>query len=632
MLFTRKIGKIFLGKVTPAQIVMACVLGGMLGFIPGFFLPGDVGGGFMQAPGLIFSLVLLVLVLNANLAVFGLVTLLAKLLSLAALPLTFQVGRFLLDGPTQGLFRGLINAPVLAWFGLEHYTTTGGIAVGFVTGLVFGLLLSTAVGVFRRRMATLEEGSEAYRKFAAKRWVKLLQWLLLGGGKGKKTYAELLERGKVGNPFRIAGVVVALIAVASVFVLQRFFAEPVLTQYMKSGLEQVNGATVDVGGAELDLAGGSMRVSDVAMADPNELGTDLFRAKTLLAAIDTKDLLRKRFVINSVKSSEATTGEKRLAPGRLTVKKPAPPTPPKEPGTRTIEDYIKEAEKWKERLDQAEEWFDAIFEKEEVETEESREERIEREASELGYARVAATHLIAEAPTVLLRALDLEGVRSVRLGGELLDIRGRNLSSHPSLVPEPPRLTVTSRSGNISFDAALPGGGSGVASLALGYKGLAVDDVAGQLSVGGAPPIQGGTLDLAASGTFSSRPEGVVLDLPLQVTLLDTVLRLSGAKETPVQSLTIPIGIRGPMRSPSVHLDDRALADALVAAGKAELASFVRSKLPGELQGLVDIDKKPAELVEEAKKKAEDEARKRIEEEAKKRLEGLPGIFGGKKK
>jgi hypothetical protein len=32
----RKIGKIILGKVTPFQIIAACMLGAMIGFLPGF--------------------------------------------------------------------------------------------------------------------------------------------------------------------------------------------------------------------------------------------------------------------------------------------------------------------------------------------------------------------------------------------------------------------------------------------------------------------------------------------------------------------------------------------------------------------------------------------------------------------
>jgi hypothetical protein len=51
MFLTRKIGSVLRGKATPLQVLFATVLGGMLGFVPGFFLPGDLGRRPpMQAP------------------------------------------------------------------------------------------------------------------------------------------------------------------------------------------------------------------------------------------------------------------------------------------------------------------------------------------------------------------------------------------------------------------------------------------------------------------------------------------------------------------------------------------------------------------------------------------------------
>ena len=51
MFLFRKIGSVLRGKATPMQVMFATVLGGMLGFVPGFFLPGDLGGGYF--PGIV---------------------------------------------------------------------------------------------------------------------------------------------------------------------------------------------------------------------------------------------------------------------------------------------------------------------------------------------------------------------------------------------------------------------------------------------------------------------------------------------------------------------------------------------------------------------------------------------------
>ena len=59
----RSIGKIIRGNATPLQLSMACVLGSMIGFVPGF----------VQGPGAIVVLLLLLVILNANLALAALV-------------------------------------------------------------------------------------------------------------------------------------------------------------------------------------------------------------------------------------------------------------------------------------------------------------------------------------------------------------------------------------------------------------------------------------------------------------------------------------------------------------------------------------------------------------------------------
>ena len=127
-------------------------------------------------------------------------------------------------------------------------------------------------------------------------------------------------------------------------------------------------------------------------------------------------------------------------------------------------------------------------------------------------------------------------------------------------------------------------------------------------------------------GAFEFRGEqGLWLDLPLKVALRNTTLDIKGMEPTKIDKLELPLGLRGPLSAPRIRLDDSkladALADALVAAGKAELANQVRKQVPDDLKGTVDavISGKP----EEAAKKAAADA-------LKKNLPG--GLFGKKKK
>lgn len=666
MFLLRKIGSMLRGNATPLQVMLATVFGGLLGFIPGVFLPGDLGGGLLQAPGLILLLLCCVLVLNANLGVFGLVVLLAKATSFLLLPVSYAIGRWMLDGPLQGMFAGLVNGKVTAWFGLEYYATTGGLVTGLLFGVLCGVLLNRSLRALRAHMAGLEQNSERYQKYASKKWVRLLTWLFLGSGKGKASWQDLATQKKVGMPIRIVGVLMAAVLIASVWVFQSWFSTPILTRTVQGALQSMNGATVDLRAARLGLGDGQLLLDGLAIADKKALDKDLLAADVVTATIDTGELLRKRFVIDEVKATNARGGTVRAVPGIVIPGEPAPPEPPAPAGTKTIEDWLADFEVWKGRLAQAQEWIEAIMGGDDTgvpKTPEQREtERIEQE--KVGLARVVATHLLEATPRIVIRRIDIEGI-GYSIGGKAdkFDLRARFLSDAPSLVDEALSFDLKSQSDTMALGLLRPGRSAkgadmGKLGFQFGMKNVAVDSIFGQLKVGGTAPVRGGTMDLAMNGAFGrSAGSGLAIDVPLQVTMKDTTFALSGSAATKVDSLLLPIGLRGPLTKPAVSLDDKVLQDALLAAGQKELANFVQGqagKLLGgvapQLQGLVDPGKsvgenadalkakaeaEAARLAEEAKKKAEEEAKKKLLDEAKKKLPGgLQGLIpgGGDKK
>jgi uncharacterized protein (TIGR03546 family) len=574
----RGIGKLLRGRATPLQIILAAALGGMIGFLPGF----------SQAAGLTVALLLLLVLLNANLFVAGIIGLVAKLISLLALPLSFEVGRWLLDGPAQSLFKRMINAPVLALFGFEYYATTGGLALGLIFGLICGFALVIVINSFRRKMAQVEEGSALYQKYASKRWVRVASWALVGKGKGRKSYAELLDK-RFGNPIRPLGAVFAVLVAALLWVGYQFFSGPIVTAALRCGLERANGATVDLDAAELDLKQGRMTITGLAMADPNDLSTDLIRASKVEADISGVDLLRKRIAMDRVELTGSSTGDPRTVPGRL-VRTPPTPTPdtnapPKLPDEKQIEEYIDQAKAWKQRLAQVRQWLEKLSGpagQEQADTSETLEERLRREADQLGFARVRATHLIDGAPTLAIYELLAADLKSRDLPDETITIRGENLSTHPHLLGKAPRIEFQTSKGTIAALASLaavadPGG---VNQISLHYRGLDTDSVAQHLTVGGHQPIRGGTMDLALDGRWSR--DGI--DLPLNVTLHDPTLEFAGGKPTKVDQLSLPIGLRGPIDNPRIRIDNELLADALVKAGAGELARRVQGEVDERLQ------------------------------------------------
>ena len=375
----------------------------------------------------------------------------------------------------------------------------------------------------------------------------------------------------------------------------------------------------------------------------------------VVATIDTGELLRKRLVIDEVRATNARAGTGRARHGVLTPQAPQPAPEPAPAGTSTIEDYLKDFEQYKERLQQIAGWIEGMMPGPKVPPtpeQQAEQRRIEEQA---GYAKVVAHHLLEDAPRILIRKIDIEGITFAWNGkDDAFDLRVRNLSDAPALVADAASFQLKAKSDALLIGLTGRTLGSAATGLQFAWKQIPVDSVFGQLKLGGAPPLRGGTLDLSLNGALGGG--GAVartIDLPLQVTMKDTLFALAGSKETAVKELLLPIGLRGPLVRPSVSLDDKVLQDALLKAGQAELANFVQGqagKLLGgtPLSGVIDANKSVGENVDAAKAKAEAEI-KRLEAEAKakaaaeaKRLEDeatkkaldalkkkLPGGLGG---
>jgi uncharacterized protein (TIGR03546 family) len=576
MFLLRKIGNLLRGNATPFQIIAGCLLGAWLGFMPGF----------AQAPGLVIVLSLVLVLLNANLFLAAIVGLSARAASLLLMPVSFQAGRVLLDGPTEGLFRQLINAPGFALFGFDSYVATGGLVIGGVFGLVAGLLIARGVQSFRRKMAGLDHDSPRFHELTQRSWARFGTFVFAGGGLKNPDYAALLAQSKVGNPIRTLGALLVVLTVVLAVVLYQFFAASIITAQLRSGLEFANGATVDLESAELDLKSGRMALRGVAAADPNALGTDLFRATLIEADISGVNLLRKRLQLDRVVVSGATSGETRRLPGRRLPSAAEPSKPIQWPDAKTIEDYWKNAQIWRERLAQVQQWLEKVSGPTTAPTEgvpdETLEQRLRRLAAQQGYASVKATHLIEGAPTFLVTELKAAAVTVSQLPGESLDITIRNLSTQPGLSGGAPEISITTASGRLGFNAAFSGlsAAQGENTLAFHYRGLPVDGVMQNLKISGGTVMSGGTIDLAATGRYHAQ-DGTI-DLPLQATLKGSTLTLGG-RSTMVSSFALPIGLTGSLSNPRIKVDAKSLGDLALKAGTDALQQKATQELEKKL-------------------------------------------------
>ena len=612
-MLTRKIGSIVRGKATPFHLVSACVLGSALGFLPGFG----------QAPGLIAFLVLLLIVVNANLLVAVLAGVAAEVVSLPLMSVSFGVGRVLIDGPTSGLLKALINAPVLALFGFEYYVTTGGLLLGVIFGLVLSVIVVKGITAFRRKTAALEEGSEGFRRLTQRRTVRFLLYVFVGRGHGKSAYGDLLEV-KMGNPIRPIGVVFAAMVVGLLAIAMLFLRGPIVTMALQRGLERANGATVDIESADLDLGEGQLRIRGLAIADPSALDTDLFRTDLLEADVSDLSLLRKRLKLDRIVISGAAHGTKRAVPGHL-VGKPPPPAPaPPDADGGTISDYLDNAAQWQRRLAQVRRWLDKLSGPAGGDEDAKDGDPLGQQARLEGYRFIKAEHVITEAPAFHVGELLIERLTTDKVKGETLTVTGSNLSTHPGLLDRPPQLAITSSGGTLDLKLKL-GQAAAVKTentIDLGYRGLSTDDIGQHLQIGGVVPIQGGTIDLAVTGQWWRAAEDgqVRVDLPLAVTLNNTALTVA-AGSAEVDQLKLTLGVTGALSNPRISFDRKQFADALVQAGAAQLAGRVRG----------EADK----LIEKGKQQLGDELGERLGDEAGAvlgdKVGGLLGAFKKKK-
>jgi uncharacterized protein (DUF2062 family) len=576
----RKIGKTFLGNATPFHLVLSCVFGGWLSFA------APLG----QAPAYWVVLAALILVLPVNLFLAALVGLVAYPLHLLLLPASFHVGRLLLDGPTRPLFEALINAPFFALMGLEYYAHTGGILVGGLLGGLLGWAVVRFVRRLRRAVRGLDTKSDRFRQWSGKWYVGLATWVLLGARPKAATY-ERIEAQRIGKPVRIPGVIVAVLLVAVFLLASYALSGPILTRALRGGLERANGATVDLERAEIALEQARVLIDALAMADPEQLDTDLLRGLQLEADIGVGDLLTRRFKVDKLVLRQASSGAKRETPGRLTGTEPRAQDAPEPGEAKTIDDYLKDAERWRDRLAQARRWLERLSGPPDPEQEpKGLGAQLDRWVDELGYLGVAADHLIAGAPRLTIGELRIEGLQAMQLGGKAFDVVGENLSTHPRLLDATPHLSIRARDGSVAFDVVLAGAakGQGTNEIEVLWKGLPGDAIGQRLKTAGAAPIQGGTIDFEAKGTWGKGGLGTV-DLPFQVTLHNTMLALPGVgKPEKIDHLELPLRVTGPLDDPRILFRQEDLAKALVAAGKGKLAG----KLGQELDKHVSEDVK----------------------------------------
>lgn len=627
MLTIRKFLRTLIGVATPAQILLACVLGSLLGFLP------VTNGGTVMA----VLLALLLLVLNANLFLAGLVAAATKILSILTAPLAFTLGVFLIEGPTRPLAELLANGPVTAWLGFDSYLAVGGLTLGLIVGLALGFLVTILLQRLRRLLGGLEEGSAAFRAVMDRRLVKAAAWVLFGGVP-KGGFAAQARR--KGLPIRISGVVIAIGFVALLTVAGWMLADGAARRFLVAGLTRVNGATVEIEDLRIAWLEGRAEVRGLAVCDPEALERDLFAAESLAASLDLGAVLRRRLAIDLVSVSKARIDTPRRTPGRLDAAESEEQeetsmddaSSPPVPDGGNLEEYLRTAREWRDRLRQIARVVEDLADR--IPAEGSGDgtatdpeaagpdfETWLRSQIDLhGYAGVRATHLLVESPRLLVRRVEALGVRRGVAELPTYDVVVESFSTEPRLVAEAPSVGLTSS--DDSVEAMLSLGGlaeiPGDNEFEVQVRRLPADRIVRQLVRRDDPPFSGGSIDARIAGTATLRPR-IAIQAPLEVVLREATIRIRGEQAT-IPQLAVLIDVQGALGDPRITVNERALADSLRAAGAGALASRAEEEANSQVdRGLDNLERKTGIEVPEDLRRGIGDAIGG----------GLDGLFGG---
>ena len=562
----KKLAKLLRGGAGSWEIFTGCLLGMIIGMTPGFNMT------------LVIAVILL-LVLNAHMALALTALAIGKILCLALAPVTFEIGYLLVHGiGLEGLFHKLSQTPVVALMNLHYYCLVGGLPIALALGCAMGWSVARIVRLARTAIVAGGERSERFRKLSGNVVVRIILRLALG--KQKKSVAEALEAKR--PIFRKAGVVVCAILLAGVLVFEYVYADSLAGSGLKAGAEAAVGAEVNVGSVKLSLLGGRIKVTDLQVTDPDKPTHNLVQIDALEGDLGVSDLLARRLVLEKIHIGRIARDVKRATPGEVFEKTERPP--PKVPEV-TISDYFEDAEKVPEYLRKLKDYLDERDEGREKTQQPVSKADAKEQARLRGYFELSADELIARRPVVTIRRLQIDQVKVADAG--TFSLVGQEISEAPELNDRPMKLTVTDEKGFLG-------------EVVLNFTGekprhrirLKAPDVplGGAIRVSERVPldVSNARADIEAVGEFTSE----TIDLPIVIQLRDLKANARGGRGflgldpatastvfRQVSNMKIVCGLRGPLAGPQPWVDEKALMEGLketlAQAGKSALSDMV---------------------------------------------------------
>ena len=596
----RKILTIMRGGVSPVIIFISVMLGFTFGLIPGF-------------SGLHAVLIAIVFLLNVHLGMFLMSAALGKALCFAAAPVLYHIGMAVQDN-LSGLLKLLAAIPIIGITDFSKYAVVGGLIAGPVVGVVAGLFLARTVIGFRRTLLKVDEGSEKFRKWYSKTWVRILDRILIGK-RTKDAKSLFTVKTKI---IRKAGVAFAVILLVIFGAATHYLKDTKIKEYAAVKLTQLNGAEVNLEKLNLSILNGEASVTGIQVTDANNPGNNEIAVENISADASVYDLTLGKVVLDKVRLSDVQFDQKRQTPGKVIETKAEEPEvfDPCEykvavEDISKLDKYLENAKAVKEWLQKARKWLPDPNEKE-------GEAPVEKKPIKYLDYLIAR----ADVPTsarFLARDVLLEKVKikSPVFGNS--NISMENINDAPSATALPINLKIKSNDTpleiNMIFDYSK---GEKVPKVTGNFIKLDLSKLQSNLSSDAGLSFTSGL----ASGQFNGLITSESIDLSVDVEVQnmqassqgDGILGL-GAESTSeafkiLKDLKTTIKIVGPTTEPRLVFDTHGLQEsikqALVKAGKERLSEEIDKQIDKQLgdelgdkvpDELKDVIKEPKDLI-----------------------------------
>jgi len=434
----RQLGKALRGGATFSQVFFGVFIGFAIGMMPGVSLTM-----------LILFALLLLLNINGGVAALALIT--GKVLCLLLAPFTFEIGYFLIHSlGFSGLVTALGDTPVLALLDLHVYCLIGGLPLSVVLGGILAYCMASFFVKFQTATSQAASDNARYQKMMGNKAVRFLLWLAFGG-KQKKA-GENEEENKNSEGLILKGRIIAgAVALALVCIVSYFYLDALARVGIKSGIEAMTGAEVNVSSATLSPLSGRLVVEGIEVTDPALPSHNQFEAEIITADIDVAALLTRRLVADEIICSGVKNGAERSTAGEVYVEVSAK-QPPAELGKdatplERVKTYYEKIKEIREQVKEINDYLDSNDPAAGSPTADGKtdqataKERLLAEARLRGYLSLSAKDALSKQPAWWIRLL---AVKKLEVNQALpsMMVEAKNLSSAPSLLEEKRSITV----------------------------------------------------------------------------------------------------------------------------------------------------------------------------------------------